>query len=51
MTGRLPLHVTQNNLVNDIGSTSGADLRMTTLPEMLKTAPTSVPFKTHMVSN
>ena len=47
MSGRLPIHVTQNNLVNDVASTSGMDLRMTTLPSMLKTAP--VPYKTHMV--
>ena len=38
LTGRLPVHVNQNNHCNDEKSTSGADLRMTLLPAKLKTA-------------
>jgi leishmanolysin-like peptidase len=36
LTGRLPLHVNQNNEANAVHSRSGADLRMTLLPEKLK---------------
>merc|ERR1740133_960199 len=36
MTGRLPLHVTQNNKNNDVANPGGADLRMTLLPERLQ---------------
>ena len=38
LSGRLPYHVTQNNEVNDIRSSSGIDLRMTLLPEKLQDA-------------
>ena len=34
LSGRLPLHVTQNNKNNDI--TNGVDLRMTLLPQKLR---------------
>ena len=36
LTGRLPLHVNQNNEANDVRSRSGADVRMTLLPARLK---------------
>jgi arylsulfatase B len=36
LTGRLPVHVNQNNHCNDEDSPSGADLRMTTLPSKLQ---------------
>jgi arylsulfatase A-like enzyme len=38
MSGRLPLHVTQNNKNNDVTNAGGADLRMTLLPQRLKAA-------------
>jgi arylsulfatase I/J len=38
LTGRLPLHVNQNNECNDELSLSGPDLRMTFLPQKLKKA-------------
>jgi arylsulfatase B len=38
MSGRVPPHVNQNNLCNDIQSTSGVDLRYTLLPEKMKLA-------------
>ena len=38
MSGRLPLHVNQNNNCNDALSTSGIDLRMTILPQKFKAA-------------
>ena len=38
MSGRLPLHVTQNNKNNDVDNPGGADLRMTLLPQRLKAA-------------
>jgi arylsulfatase A-like enzyme len=38
LTGRLPIHVNQNNDCNDASSASGADLRMTLLPAKLKQA-------------
>ncbi len=38
LTGRLPVHVNQDNQCNDASSTSGADLRMTLLPEKLRLA-------------
>ena len=38
MSGRLPLHVTQNNKNNDVENPGGADLRMTLLPQSLKAA-------------
>ena len=34
----LPVHVNQDNQCNDALSSSGADLRMTLLPQKLKTA-------------
>jgi len=46
MTGRLPIHVNQNNEGNSLLSTSGADIRMTTLPQKLKQA--NPPFQTHL---
>ena len=36
MSGRVPPHVNQNNLCNDIESTSGVDLRFTLLPQKMK---------------
>ena len=36
MSGRLPLHVTQNNKNNDITNPGGADSRMKLLPQRLK---------------
>lgn len=36
MSGRLPLHVNQNNNCNDARSDSGIDLRMTLLPQKMK---------------
>jgi arylsulfatase I/J len=36
LSGRLPLHVTQNNKNNRIENPGGADLRMTLLPQRLK---------------
>jgi arylsulfatase A-like enzyme len=49
MSGRLPFHVNQDN-PNDINSTAGVDLRMTYLPEKLKTAgyATSMIGKSHL---
>eukprot|EP01062_Namystynia_karyoxenos_P038921 TRINITY_DN2828_c0_g2_i1.p1 TRINITY_DN2828_c0_g2~~TRINITY_DN2828_c0_g2_i1.p1 ORF type:complete len:522 (+),score=133.72 TRINITY_DN2828_c0_g2_i1:101-1666(+) len=44
MTGRLPLHVNQNNECNTATSRSGADIRMTLLPEKLRGAG----YRTHM---
>ena len=38
LTGRLPLHVNQNNEANDIESRSGIDIRMTLLPAKMKLA-------------
>ena len=38
LSGRLPLHVNQNNDMNNSTSTSGIDLRMTILPQKLKSA-------------
>ena len=38
MSGRLPIHVEQNNQNNDILNAGGADLRMTLLPATLKKA-------------
>ena len=38
LTGRLPLHVNQNNECNDVTSKSGPDLRYTLLPEKMKMA-------------
>ena len=38
LSGRLPLHVNQNNEANDIESRSGIDIRMTLLPAKLKQA-------------
>ena len=38
LTGRLPLHVNQNNEANDIESRSGIDIRMTLLPAKMKQA-------------
>ena len=38
MSGRLPLHVTQNNNNNLVTNPGGADLRMTLLPERLRAA-------------
>ncbi len=38
MSGRLPIHVTQNNKNNDVENPGGADLRMTLLPKKLKAA-------------
>eukprot|EP00038_Savillea_parva_P017529 m.20629 g.20629 ORF g.20629 m.20629 type:complete len:718 (-) comp3812_c0_seq1:251-2404(-) len=38
LTGRLPVHVNQNNACNDARAPSGADLRMTLLPQKLKSA-------------
>jgi arylsulfatase A-like enzyme len=51
MSGRLPYHGNQHN-VNDINSTSGVDLRMTMLPQKLKTAgyATSMIGKSHLGS-
>lgn len=39
LSGRLPLHVTQNNKNNLVTNPGGADLRMTLLPEKLKLTP------------
>lgn len=49
MTGRLPFHNNQEN-VNDINATEGADLRMTMLPAKLKQAgyATSMIGKSHL---
>eukprot|EP01062_Namystynia_karyoxenos_P038920 TRINITY_DN2828_c0_g1_i1.p1 TRINITY_DN2828_c0_g1~~TRINITY_DN2828_c0_g1_i1.p1 ORF type:complete len:558 (+),score=141.16 TRINITY_DN2828_c0_g1_i1:102-1676(+) len=44
MTGRLPLHVNQNNECGSITSRSGADIRMTLLPEKLRGGG----YRTHM---
>jgi arylsulfatase A-like enzyme len=38
LSGRLPVHVNQNNNCNDASSMSGIDLRMTLLPQKLKQA-------------
>ena len=38
MSGRLPLHVTQNNKNNEVTNPGGVDLRMTLLPARLKEA-------------
>lgn len=38
LSGRLPLHVNQNNECNLVTSKSGIDIRMTLLPEKMKTA-------------
>ena len=38
LSGRLPIHVTQNNKNNDITNPGGADLRMTLIPEQLRKA-------------
>eukprot|EP01079_Euglenida_sp_SAG-EU17-18_P004395 gene4395-798_t len=38
MSGRLPTHVNQNNVNNDILAGSGVDLRMTMLPQKMKQA-------------
>ena len=38
MSGRIPAHVNQNNLNNDIEAPSGVDLRFTMLPQKLKLA-------------
>ena len=38
LSGRLPMHVNQNNACNDALSASGIDLRMTLLPQKLKEA-------------
>jgi len=38
LTGRLAVHVNQDNACNDAFSTSGADLRMTMPPAKLKAA-------------
>lgn len=38
MSGRLPIHVNQNNDCNSVESASGIDLRMTLLPQKLKSA-------------
>jgi arylsulfatase B len=45
MSGRLPPHVNQNNLCNNIESTSGVDLRFTLLPQKMKAAN----FSTHFI--
>eukprot|EP00729_Bicosta_minor_P017835 gene17835-30798_t len=45
LSGRLPLHVNQNNECNLIESRSGIDLRMTLLPAKMKQAG----YSTHMV--
>lgn len=47
LSGRLPLHVNQNNECNLIESRSGIDLRMTLLPAKMKQAG----YSTHMVSD
>lgn len=44
LSGRLPLHVNQNNNNNDVQAASGVDLRMTMLPAKLKQAG----YSTHM---
>ena len=38
VSGRLPLHVTQNNRNNEVINPGGVDLRMAMLPERLKQA-------------
>jgi arylsulfatase A-like enzyme len=43
--GRLPLHVNQNNDANNSSSTSGIDLRMTLLPQLLRTQG----YRSHLV--
>ena len=50
LTGRLPIHVNQNNECNSLSSASGADLRMTTVAQKLKQANFSTHFlgKWHM---
>ena len=50
MSGRIPAHVNQNNLCNDIESTSGVDLRYTLLPQKLKLAGYTTAFvgKSHL---
>merc|ERR1712216_456396 len=45
LSGRLPVHVNQNNDANNSSSTSGIDLRMTLLPQLLK----SRGYATHLV--
>ena len=47
LSGRLPIHVTQNNKNNDVINPGGADLRMKLLPEILKHAPS--PYYTSLV--
>ena len=46
LSGRLPLHVNQNNDANNSTSTSGIDLRMTLLPAKLRVG---AGYKTHHV--
>ena len=46
LSGRLPIHVTQNNKNNLVTNPGGADLRMKLLPEALKER---FNYKTHMV--
>ena len=46
LSGRLPIHVTQNNKNNLVTNPGGADLRMKLLPEVLKER---LNYKTHMV--
>ena len=41
LSGRLPIHVTQNNKNNNVENPGGADLRMELLPELLKKTPTT----------
>ena len=47
LSGRLPIHVTQNNKNNLVTNPGGADLRMKLLPQALKER---FNYKTHMVS-
>lgn len=45
LSGRLPIHVNQNNDANNSSSTSGIDLRMVLLPQLLK----AQGYGTHLV--
>lgn len=47
LSGRLPIHVTQNNKNNLVTNPGGADLRMTLLPQVLRNAPRA--YSTHMI--
>lgn len=47
LSGRLPIHVTQNNKNNLVTNPGGADLRMKLLPEMLKQGPH--PYQTSLI--